>query len=174
MAYWTWGESGGFSIQMIRELCPQPCFRDRPLPLHRSGRDSDDFGGFINRKSTEVAQLDDPFLLWVEGREAPERLIEGRHFDAGGDSGRFVIDQRHTLPAGAPFACSPRSGAIDENPPHDLCGDTVEVRPILPVHAVLIHQPDICLVNQGRGLKRMAGSLRPHVPSSQMPQVCVD
>ena len=39
---------------------------------------------------------------------------------------------------------------VDENPAHGLCGDPKEVAPVLPLHATLIDELQVSLVNQGR------------------------
>ena len=44
---------------------------------------------------------------------------------------------------------------------------------ILPVDALHINQPKVCLVHQSRRLQRMAGTLVPHVAVRQVPKFVV-
>jgi hypothetical protein len=45
------------------------------------------------------------------------------------------------------------AGMVDENAAHDLCGDTKEVRPVLPIDLPLIHEPQVRLVDERRRLQ---------------------
>jgi hypothetical protein len=169
-----WRSRVAFSIQLIRELSPQPGSRDRPFALHRCGRDSDDFRSFIKRKSAEVAQLDDPFLLGVQGSETLKSVVKGQNIDIARAIGRIVANQRHTLPAGATFAGVSFPCPIDKNPPHDLGSDTVKMRPILPLDAPLIDQADISFMNECSRLKRIIGPLSPQTPGSEAPKLPIN
>jgi hypothetical protein len=53
------------------------------------------------------------------------------------------------------------TGVIDQDSPHELCGDTKEVRPILPVDAALVDEPDVHLMHKGRWLQGVVGTLVP-------------
>jgi hypothetical protein len=52
---------------------------------------------------------------------------------------------------------------IDQNSADDLGSDGVKMRAITPLYTRLIHQTQIRLIHQGRGLKRMAGPFAAHV-----------
>ena len=57
-----------------------------------------------------------------------------------------------------------RSSQIDEDPAHDLGRCSEEMRPVLPVGTLGIHQMKVGLVHQGGGLESMTPTLVPHVP----------
>jgi len=142
---------------------PQPSLCDRPFPFEGGGGDSNDFGGFFDRKSTKVAQFHNPFLLRVEGGEPAESVVNGQYVNVSRGRGRLVASQRYTLPPGAPLVRSSCSCPINKNSAHDLRGNTIEVRAILPADSPLIDQADVRFVNQRRWLQ---GMIRPFVPQT--------
>lgn len=62
----------------------------------------------------------------------------------------------------ASFSC-----VVHENPAHGLGGDGEEVRSTSPVHALLIHEPQVRFVDQSRGLERVPIRLATHVCRGQ-------
>jgi hypothetical protein len=51
------------------------------------------------------------------------------------------------------------TGVIDQDPAHDLCRDTKEMRSILPIDLALVDEPDVHLMNEGRRLQGVVGPL---------------
>ena len=41
---------------------------------------------------------------------------------------------------------------VNQNPPHELRRNGEEVGAVLPAHALVVHQPQVSFVDQGRGL----------------------
>ena len=78
----------------------------------------------------------------------------------------FVAGQGHALPVPAALLGPPPPRVIDENPPHHAGGDAEEVCAVAPLDLLLIDQPDVCFVDQGGWLQRMAGRLAPHVAAA--------
>ena len=66
------------------------------------------------------------------------------------------IGKRHPNLAAAPLAGDPGACVIHQDPPHDDGGGLEEMRCILPVRLRPLHEPDIGLMDQARGLQRMA------------------
>ncbi len=77
------------------------------------------------------------------------------------DDGRFV--QRDLNRIAAAFELVPRAGDVHQDAPHQLRGHGEEVRAVLPPHAARIDQAQIGLVDERRGLQRVAGTLSRHV-----------
>jgi len=63
---------------------------------------------------------------------------------------------------------------IHKNPPHQLCGDAVKLRPILPAGVALVDQFQISLINQGGGLQRVALSFPAQIVPGESPQLAVN
>jgi hypothetical protein len=72
-------------------------------------------------------------------------------------AGGFV--ERDTRPSSGPLRHAMRSRSIDQNAAHHLTRDAEELAPVLPYHPALIHQPQIGLVHERRGLQAMPRSL---------------
>jgi len=47
---------------------------------------------------------------------------------------------------------------IDKDAAHQLGRDAEEMRAVLPVYVSLINEPEISLIDERRGLQRMAGT----------------
>jgi len=63
---------------------------------------------------------------------------------------------------------------IDEYVTHCLRGHRIEMCPILPSHAFVINESNVSLIDQSRGLKRMARTLSAHVMMGQPVKLFVD
>ena len=114
-------------------------------------------------------------------RQCAQGIVEGAHLSGairvpGAAADRDSVRRRVFDPLHAAAALGRGAGArrIDENPPHDRCGDGQEVGAVLPVHRAGIHQPHERFVHE-RG---RVSSRRPHAPSGRTcrpssPQVVV-
>ena len=51
------------------------------------------------------------------------------------------------------------TGAVDQDPAHDLCGDTKEVSPVPPIDLPLIDESQVGFVDERRRLQRVPGPL---------------
>ena len=63
---------------------------------------------------------------------------------------------------------------IDEDAPHHLRGERVELLPVIEGRLILLHQPQPGLVDERRGLQRMAAPLAPEERVGDLPQLAVD
>ena len=63
---------------------------------------------------------------------------------------------------------------VDEDAAHCLRRCRHEMGAVLPVHALVIDQPQVGFVDQGRGLQAVAGALAPHVVVRQTTEFVVD
>jgi hypothetical protein len=63
---------------------------------------------------------------------------------------------------------------IDQQPPHDGGRDAKKLCTVLPLDAVLRGEPQIDLVHQGRGAKRVIRSLAGQVASRLLSQLFVN
>jgi hypothetical protein len=107
----------------------------------------------FDREPREESQLDDPYLLGVTCRQSVERLVDRQHVGDPrivGSFGRGL--ERHEHCRAAALLGPPRARVVDQNSTHQLRGYAEEVRPILPGCALLIHQPQVQLVDECRRL----------------------
>ena len=85
----------------------------------------------------------------------------------------FVEDATFKSPAALRARLPP--GTVDEDAPHGLGGRGEEMASAVPVRAVVgTDQPEVRLVNQGRGLERLAGLLLGQLLGGQLAQLVVD
>ena len=63
---------------------------------------------------------------------------------------------------------------LDQNTAHQLRGYGEEMGPILPLHPLVIHEPDVGLIDQRACLKVVAGALASHVPVRQPAELRID
>jgi hypothetical protein len=60
---------------------------------------------------------------------------------------------------------------VHQNVAHLSWGDSEKLRSILPIHALVVHQPKVRLIHQRSGLQRMALPLDAHVAVRDPPQL---
>ncbi len=77
---------------------------------------------------------------------------------------------RHT--AAAFLVVTPRM--LDQDAAHDLRGHREEMGAILPLHPRVVDQPQVGLVDEGRRLQAVAGTLPFHVAAGQPVELVVD
>jgi len=124
-------------------------------------------------ESAEESQLDDAALPWVEGAQTVERLVQGEDVDwlLPGQSVRFIESDPVSA---APFGRPPPLGMIDQNLTHQVSRDAEELCAAVALYAVLIHEPQVGFVYQGRGLESVAGALAPEMGGGHAPELAVD
>ena len=87
------------------------------------------------------------------------------------DEGCFV--QRYVLHAAAALQIM-ATGVLHQDAAHDLGRDREEVGAVLPLHAFVVHQTHVRLVDQSGGLEAVAGALAFHVPVGEAMEFLVD
>jgi hypothetical protein len=88
------------------------------------------------------------------------------------DRSRFV-QVRHRQSTTA-FKCVTRARVIDKDPPHGLRGDGKKVVAVLPVHAFVIDELQVSLIDQSGSLQRVLTSFLFHVVMGQPPEFLVN
>src|ERR1700677_4402810 len=63
---------------------------------------------------------------------------------------------------------------VDQNAPHQLSSNPIELSAALPMGRMLANQLEISFVNQSSGLKGMVRPLAPHIPAGQPFELVVD
>jgi hypothetical protein len=74
----------------------------------------------------------------------------------------FDAAQRYLMRATPTLLGQMLAGVVDENAAHELCGDSVELRPVLPFDTPLVDEAHVGFVDQRCGLQRVAVLLAPH------------
>src|SRR5262245_37643670 len=76
------------------------------------------------------------------------------------------------LDVGAAFRIT-APGMVDEDAPHRLSRDRKEMGAVLPVHALVVDQAHVSLVDQRGGLQAVAGALAFHVAVREVAKLLV-
>jgi hypothetical protein len=159
----------------VAEFSVEPGPSEGPKVVGLPAADPHGLGGFPLRESREEAERYQLGGFWGVALELVEGVIEGHDLRGAGihDAQRLVQFHPDTP---APVLGSPlATGPLHENPPHGLGRGGEEVAAAVPMLGLLrIHQPNVRLVDQGRGLERLAGLLLRHLLGSQFPQLVVD
>jgi hypothetical protein len=133
----------------------------------------------------EVAKLDEPYELGIDGRQTRERLVERRQLDvsrsaelgrvdeAGTRRRRQVLVEGHALGRPAALDGPARTGALHEDLPHRQRGNGHEVGAVLEVSRALRGRADERLVDERRGLQRLPGTFASDVSGGNPPQLVV-
>jgi hypothetical protein len=120
-----------------------------------------------NRSSTIRA------LACVDFLETVERIIQRDDVFPQVAAPAEGFGKRYPNGVAAAFVGSAGAGGIDEHPPHEPRRHGQEVRPVLPVHLPDVHQPQIGLVHERRGLQALRGSLVAQTPARNLAQLVV-
>src|SRR5262245_55035114 len=158
----------------VLELFQQPGAGVGPHLVGLARRDAEDGRGGGVAEPREVAQLDQFGGLGVDPGQLGEGLVQGqqlfRLFE-GGD----ILSVAHPDATAAVLQTVFPAGRLHQDAAHGLGGGGEEMAAAVPVLRPLdVHQSQISLVHQRRGLERLAGPFVGHLLGRQPVQLVVD
>ena len=157
------------------QLLTEPGSRDRPVAFDGFWRDAQGIGDFIDGEAAEVTKLHDLCLTCREPSQPFEGFVE--RFPAialaGIDQGHGFVERDAALILAATFFAVAAAGVFHEHLAHQVRGDADKPRAIVPVIASLGGEPQVDLVDKGRGLEGMTSAFLPQVVMCQAPQLRV-
>jgi hypothetical protein len=164
--------SGIFRIELAKE----PGSGERPVAFRSPSGDSQRLGGLVEREAGEEAELDQLGPSGVDLRESSQGLVEVDQVVGRGVIGHESFEVEGLSAAGASsLEPLPVSGSVEDDSPHGLGGRGVEVASTVPVAAgVRTDEPEISLVDQGRGLERLTGVFEGQPTRGQASKLVVD
>jgi hypothetical protein len=128
-------------------------------------------------ESAKKTHLDDLYLAWIETSQRVQRIIEGDKISAwvrgsitAHDSDLFQRDMLHTRPALYVMA----TGMVHQYAPHHLGRNRKKMGSILPLHALVIHQSHVGLIDQGGRLESVARALALHIAVSEAAEFIIN
>ena len=130
-------------------------------------------GRFLQAEPAEEAHFDRAHFAGIESLQRVHGIVQGHQSRRllSADQGRFVQGQvRHA--ASAFQIAAPR--VVHQNAAHQLRRNGEKMGAVLPLHAVVVHQPQVGFVDQGRGLQAVAGALARHVAVRQAVKLLID
>ena len=166
--------SGFRKFAVIAQLGPQPGARISPVPVSRSTRNTESLGRLVDGEAPKYAELDQIGGGPILAGQPRERLIESDELIGSrpGDDETFV-ELSPLLPA-AMHVRQLAAGVIDKNPPHGLSGGGEKMPAALPVLGSAVHEPQIGLMHQCRGLQCLAWFLLSESRCGQLAQFLVN
>jgi len=170
----AWSHFSGILLLAFAQLTRKPRLGQVPVALHRGAGNSQYGCSFVNTQAAEKPHLHKLGLLRIEFGEAAESFIQChdiRGFPLG-NSSRFF--QKYLLKAVAALLRVMAAAVVDQDTPHQLCGDAQELLPIFPTNFSLIRQAKISLMHQGSSLQGVIAALPPQVVRRQTPQFRVE
>src|SRR5271165_5950931 len=149
-----------------RQFAVEPGLGGAPVAHHGDGRYLEDLSRLFHAESTKEAHFYDLYLAGIEPRQSVHRGIQRDQVrgPVAAHHGRLV--QGNMLHAASPFQVLAPC-VLNQNAPHQLGRNGKKVRAILPLHALVIHQAHVSLIDQGRGLQHVSGTLALHVVACQ-------
>ena len=146
---------------VLAQAPKQPGPGEGPVALRCSTDHAKRTGRLIKVEPREEAKLDQRRSARVDLGQFANRLVEVDQVVGIGGLGHegFEVERLRALASTSlePFAVS---GAIENDSPHGLGGSSVEVTSVVPGPlGARTHQPEIGVVNESRGLKRLARAL---------------
>ena len=104
----------------------------------------------------------------------PERFINREQFSGSrfGHGGGFV--ERNLQRPAATFGVMMAARVVNQDAPHQLRRDAEKMSAVLPLHVLLIYQPQVGFIDQRRGLQSVAGAFAAHVTAGELSQLGVD
>jgi len=145
-----------------------------PVIVRSPSRDVHRFGGFLQGQANEVTQLDQFGFLLISGGESVERLVDGQYLVPCGSGGKIGLVKFDSLLAAAMTHGSLAPGAFDEDAPHRLGGGGEEMAPAIEFRVGIAHEPKPGLVDERRGLQRVARRFPRHFGRRQLAQFLID
>src|SRR5260221_4194660 len=144
-----------------------------PVTLHSDSRHFEHLCSLFHAEPAKEAHFDNLHFTRIDPRERVHSGVElhqVRVLGAAHDVCIFEGDMLHS--ASAFQVMTPRM--LYQNTPHQLRRNGEKMGAILPLHALIIHQPHVGFIDQGRGLEAVAGALPFHVTASQAAQLVIN
>src|SRR6202022_2936873 len=103
-----------------------------------------------------------------------QRPVQGDKFCAANVDPRKIFTQGNALASAAAHLRLVPPRVIDENHAHYLGREGVEMPAVFPCSLLLVQEPQVEFMDQGRGLKYIGISFSAHIGSGYFPEMRVD
>ena len=131
-------------------------------------------GGFCGGATKKISQFDQLHLVRIYLAELIEGPVQVEQFGATDLDPWQIITQGDVLHSATAHLRLVSSRVIDENHAHDLGRECVEMLAVFPPRLLLVQEPKVEFVDEGRGLENVWISFPSHIGGSYFPEVRVD
>ena len=145
-----------------------------PVPRYGVRRDLQNLGNLFHAEPAKEPQFNHAAAALVQLAEFGERIVQFNQFDGALCGNRESFIERQRLASSSAPLRSPGPRHVDQNPSHELSGNSEKLRAILPSHVLLPEKPKVGFMDQSGGLERMACGFTPHIVTRHAPQFGVD
>ena len=159
---------------VMPHLTCQPTLGQSPVPKNGLGRHLQKRARFLHAQAGKESQLHNLRLPGIERLQRVQGRVELQERVIAIPSRRREFIQRYAHGSAAPFGGAAGDGVVDQYTAHDIRGQGKEMRSILPIDRLAVHQPQKSFVNQRRWLERVILALPRHVAAGDDPQFAVD
>ncbi len=156
------------------EGCAEPGPGVLPVPVGDGPRNPKCLGSSLNGETAEQVELSDLGGIGVFLAESGQQLIQRQDEIGIFGEGIDLIEQLDPLPGAAAAALLPvaAAGVVHQDSSHRFRRGGEEVR--RSVKVLVRNQSKVGLVDQSRGIQRMARGLGGHLGGGKPPQLVVD
>src|SRR5271165_5993152 len=156
-----------------RQFAVEPGLGGAPVAHHGDGRYFEHLSRLFHTEAAKEAHFYDLYLAGIEPRQRFHRGVERHQVRGPVAAYHRRLIQGDMLHAASPFQVLAPC-MFDQNAPHQLGRDGKKVRPILPLHALVVHQAHIGLIDQGCSLQQVSRTLALHVMACQAVEFLID
>src|SRR6185437_3546081 len=128
----TCSHSSG-TMRLLTQCAVKPSPRYSPIALHGTHANAQSSGDLLFREAGNKAHLHNPGLARIDGFQTLERFVQGQELHRSGLGPDWQVGESDLETGIGTFLRIAGSRVIDENAPHQPCGDGEKVRPAFPV-----------------------------------------
>ena len=158
---------------LLTYLLIKPRLSHLPLPSNRGRPYPENLGSLFDRETSKEAELDDLAFLRIELSQPFERLIQSHALGSSFVRQVHGVIKRHLNSSASALCREATASIVNQDAPHHLSSDPKKMGAILPGD-ILIDQPEIRLVDQGRWLQRVIRTFSSQIMTGQATQLVVN
>ena len=165
--------TGGFFLPS--DFLMQPGTGVSPKAIRGARRNVHHSSRFRQSQPGKISQFHQLGRLRIRCRQVVDGPIERQQILTGFRSGDFEIVQIYECLTASPLEAFLAAGVVDENPSHRFGRGREEVAAVIPRRDVrMADEPEVRLVDEGRGLKCVFGGFVRHPCRGKFSQFVID
>ncbi len=154
---------------LAQDLVAHPGPGISPVAVSGCPRQPQRLGRLLHAQPGEVPQLHQLSRLAILGCQTGQRLIDGQDLMRPCVDREVGLEQVDAHTFAAMLLTPALPCVLDQDASHGLGGGGKEVAAAVPaLDSILVDQPEVRLVNQGRGLERLPGQLAAIFPAASL------
>jgi len=156
----------------VSHLVVKPRFRHPQVTPHRNRRNIERLGDFFHRKSAKVAQFYRLALSRIELLQGAETKVQSDELRTSLLLKADRLIERYRESCAFPRVSATR--VVHQDLTHQTRCHAEKMRPVLPVGVLMIHKPQVSLIDQRRRLQSVALTLFSQVTRRKQTKLLID